>query len=260
MISILLSSGKSDAALAQYFETTARVIHWPETSILEPASYAPLDESLESLFGYDWLVLKNATAAEHFANRFLNRYEPAALDDIRVLAIGEATVERLSSSRIHVDLAVNDFSPAAVFSALESYVGDLPSLSRLNFLVPSANIARELFEQQLEEAGARLDTVIGYQTTREPQRLVRLRALILGGGIGFAVFTQPGMLEEIAQLFDTNDLGRLLDRVAIVGRDPETAERAACFGLQNALVPDEPTDDSLARLIVRLARETHRAA
>ena len=71
----------------------ARVITWPEIRISDPESFAALDEAIENLFGYDWLLFRTANAAESFLKRFQKLgHEVSGLDSLRVCAIGEATV------------------------------------------------------------------------------------------------------------------------------------------------------------------------
>src|SRR5919107_5138927 len=47
----------------------ARVVSCPTIEIAPPESYAELDEAVENLFGYDWLVFTSANAVEHFRRR-----------------------------------------------------------------------------------------------------------------------------------------------------------------------------------------------
>ena len=47
----------------------ARVVFCPTIEIVAPETYAPLDEAVENLFGYDWLVFTSANAVEHFCRR-----------------------------------------------------------------------------------------------------------------------------------------------------------------------------------------------
>src|ERR671917_18476 len=75
----------------------ARVVACPTIEIVEPESYAPLDEALENLYGYDWLVFTSANGVEHFLRRLRAAgRDVSELDELRVCAIGEATAERLA--------------------------------------------------------------------------------------------------------------------------------------------------------------------
>src|ERR1051325_3218731 len=86
-------SSEFAAALEGY---GARVVTCPVIEIIEPESYAPLDEAIENLYGYDWLIFTSVNGVDHFLRRIEARgMEVSHLDELRVCAIGEATAERL---------------------------------------------------------------------------------------------------------------------------------------------------------------------
>src|SRR4051812_5667412 len=74
----------------------AKVLSCPTIQIREPDSFERLDEAIDHLYGYDWIILTSFNAVDFFLKRLthLNR-EVSDLDDVRVCAIGEATAERL---------------------------------------------------------------------------------------------------------------------------------------------------------------------
>jgi len=252
MISVLLSPSVADRELAISLEGSgARVWAWPELAIDDRANDASLSEAINSLFGYDWLILKNALAADYFLRRFLTEHQPEELEELRLLTIGPEAAERASELRVHVDIALDRFSNARLFSEIDAYCDNRESLTRLNFLVPSASISREQFEQQLEDAGARVDSVSTYRTCADGAKLTELRTLLIGGAIDCLTFTNPSTISEFAALFDTDDLGRLLAGITIVCRDEATNAAANAFGLTETLRPTDPS--SLTNLIKDLS-------
>src|SRR5256714_209721 len=77
MISVLLSSSAADCELATSLEKSgARIWAWPALAIDEPDDDSSLSEAINNLFGYDWLILKNAHAADYFLRRFLRDHQP----------------------------------------------------------------------------------------------------------------------------------------------------------------------------------------
>src|SRR6266516_1201407 len=71
MISLLLSpAGDTRDLVAEIQRNETKVITWPPISITPPEDCAALDDAIENLFGYDWLLLKNANAARCFLSRF----------------------------------------------------------------------------------------------------------------------------------------------------------------------------------------------
>lgn len=229
----------------------ARVVACPTIEIVAPESYAPLDEAIENLFGYDWIIFTSANGVEHFMRRLETLGKDAGdLDDVRVCAIGSATAERLRDAMIHVDVIPQEFKAEGVFDALADYLGGREHLDRLNFLIPRAAVARDYLPRALESAGARVDVVPAYRTVA-PQTTERakIEAMLLGGAIDCVTFTSSSTVHNFARLFDANDLSRLLHdtRIACIG--DITAETAREYNLKTDILPREFTTHALARAI-----------
>lgn len=229
----------------------ARVVACPTIEIAPPESYAELDDAIENLFGYDWLVFTSANAAEHFMRRFAGSgRDEAELDDLRVCAVGEATAERLADARVHVDLVPQKFQAEGVFEALETYLGGRGRLAGLNFLLPRAAAARDFLPRALEAAGARADCVTAYRTVRpESTDRARAEALLVGGGVDCVTFTSSSTVRNFAALFDTRDLRALLSGVRVACIGEVTAGTAAEYGLRADILPPEATARALARAV-----------
>jgi len=195
-----------------------------------------LRDAIDNLFGYDWLILKNARAAEYFLRRFLETHRPDQLDQLRVLTIGSEAAERVAEFQIHVDIALDRFAREHSCREVESYVAR-GNLARLNVLVPSANVTREAFEEEFADAGARVDSIAVYRTTSGSDQLPRLKALLAGAAIDFIRFASASEIGECAALFDTDDLGRLLSGVTVVCLDEATVKTANEFGLSQTSTP-----------------------
>ena len=51
----------------------AQVISCPTIEIKEPDSYQQLDEAIDHLYGYDWLIFTSANAVESFLKRLVHQ-------------------------------------------------------------------------------------------------------------------------------------------------------------------------------------------
>jgi len=251
----------------------ARVVPCPTIEIVDPESFGPLDEAIDHLYGYDWIVFTSVNGVEYFLRRLAlapprrvgvaggppNLSEPSTehhsrgvsdLDELRVCAIGEATAEALRAANVHVDVIPTEFNAEGVFTAIESFVGGRAALAGLSFLIPRAAVARSYLPDALEEAGARVDVVAAYRTVqpRNPE-LARINALLSGGGVDCITFTSSSTVANFAQLFDTADLSALLKGVAVACIGDITARTAAEHGLTTDIMPGEYTVPALARAI-----------
>src|SRR2546421_8029015 len=111
----------------------ARVVNCPTIEIVEPESYALLDQAIENLYGYDWLIFTSVNGVDFFMRRLekLGR-DVSELDELRVCAIGEATAVRLREARVHVDVVPEKFKAEGAYAAIENYVGGRGELERGN--------------------------------------------------------------------------------------------------------------------------------
>jgi uroporphyrinogen III methyltransferase / synthase len=250
---VMITRARAQAAefAAALEEAGARVVACPTIEIVAPESYAELDEAIENLFGYDWLVFTSANAVEHFLRRLevLDK-EASELDSLRVCAVGDATSERLVAARVHVDVVPRKFQAEGVFAALEDYLGGRGQFANLNFLLPRAAVARDFLPRALEAAGARVDCVTAYRTVRpETNDRARVEALLVGGGVDCITFTSSSTVHNFAQLFDTRDLRGLLAGVRVACIGEVTARTVADYGLRADIIPPESTAAALARAV-----------
>ena len=64
----------------------------PTIEISPLDSYELLDEAIEHLYGYDWLIFTSVNGVNHFFARLhAGGHETSELDELKVCAIGEAT-------------------------------------------------------------------------------------------------------------------------------------------------------------------------
>ena len=228
----------------------AKLFVCPTIEIRETDSYERLDEALDHLYGYDWLIFTSANGVEFFMKRLNERgLKVEDLDDIKVCAIGPRTAEKLHDAHTHVDVVPSQSTAEGVFTALSEFVGGTERLRGLNILLPRAAVGRDVLPKALEEAGARVDVVPTYQTVLpENLDLGRLRAMLSGSGDCIA-FTSPSTIRNLAKLFDTHDLGNALPGVVIACIGPVTAAAAAEYGLHVDIQPEQQSSNHLAHAI-----------
>jgi uroporphyrinogen III methyltransferase/synthase len=241
-------AGEFAALLEEY---GARVISCPTIEIVEPESYHLLDEAIDNIYGYDWVIFTSVNGVNYFFQRFHERgHESHELDEIRVCAIGESTATALREFQVHVDVVPEQFQAEGVFAALQDHLGGVEAFRSLNFLIPRATVARDFLPLALEEVGARVDVVPAYRTVRpQSSELGRVGALLEGGAIDCIAFSSSSSVTNFAQLFDNSDLGNLLRGVAVACIGDVTASTAASFGLQVEIKPQEHSIAALARAI-----------
>ena len=228
----------------------AKVIICPTIEIAEPESYERLDEAIDHLYGYDWLIFTSANAIDYFLRRLNARgVKVEELDEIKVCAIGHASADKLRDARVHVDVIPSQSKAEGVFAALSEFVGGAEHLHGLNILLPRAAVARDYLPKALEDAGARVDVVTTYRTV-VPDNLDRGRlSAMLAGSADCIAFTSSSTVKNLALLFDTHDLSKILSGLTIACIGDITTETAEEFGLSVQIQPPQSTIKDLAKAI-----------
>jgi uroporphyrinogen III methyltransferase/synthase len=249
-IVITRAQNQADEFVKELERYGAQVILCPTIEIRDLDSYEQLDEAIEHLYGYDWLIFTSANGVDYFFKRLKAAdREISELDELKVCAIGDATADRLRDMHVHVDVIPDEFKAEGVFRALERFVGGAPALQNLNVLIPRASVARDYLPKALEAAGARVDVVPAYRTAL-PADLDRGRvAAMLSGSADCIAFTSSSTVKNLGRLFDTQDLSSALRGVAIACIGDITAKTAAEFGLRVEVQPEQFTIPALARSI-----------
>jgi len=247
---ITRAADQADEFVTELERYGAKVIVCPTIEICPLENYERLDEAIEHLFGYDWIILTSVNGVEYFFKRLATANRSVSeLDELKVCAIGEATGDRLRDLHVHVDLIPDEFKAEGVFSALARFVGGTQALQGLNVLIPRAAIARDYLPRALEKAGARVDVVPAYRTAL-PEDVDRGRvAAMLSGSADCIAFTSASTVKNLGLLFDTQDLSAALAGVVIACIGDVTATTARDFGLQVEIQPQQFTVPSLARAI-----------
>ena len=228
----------------------ATVISCPTIEIAEPESYERLDEAIDHLYGYDWIIFTSANGVEYFLRRLLTRgVGIEELDEVKVCAIGEATADKLRDAHVHVDLIPAQAKAEGVFAALSEFAGGHEQINGLNVLIPRAAVGRDYLPKSLAEAGARVDVVNAYRTV-VPENLDRGRlSAMLAGSADCMAFMSSSSVKNLALLFDTHDLEEKLRGLAIACIGDVTAATAVDYGLRVDIQPDETTSTALANAI-----------
>lgn len=240
-------AGEFVAELERY---GAKVIICPTIEIAEPESYERLDEAIDHLYGYDWLIFTSANAIEYFLRRLEARgVGVEELDEIKVCAIGQPSADKLRDAHVHVDVIPSQSKAEGVFDALSEFVGGAEHLHGLNVLLPRAAVARDYLPKALEDAGARVDVVTAYRTI-VPDNLDRGRlSAMLAGSADCIAFTSSSTVKNLALLFDTHDLSKVLSGLTIACIGDVTTATAEEYGLQVQIQPAQSTIKDLAQAI-----------
>ena len=245
---ILVTRARSQAlSLAQRIESLGgEVVEFPTIEIRPPESYGPLDQAINQIESYDWLIFTSVNGVEQFLNRFEKLGKNIAnLAGIEVGAIGPETARRLAAAQIEPTFVPKQYQAEGI---LEGLISETVLGKRI--LIPRAAKARDILPETLRRWGARVDVVEAYQTVLPQVDVSALCRLLREGTIDMITFTSSSTATNFAVMLRDQDLPRLLSRAVVACIGPITRKTVEDLGMRPEIVSEEFTIPGLVRAMV----------
>jgi len=245
---ILVTRARSQAlSLVQRIESLGgEVVEFPTIEIRPPESYGPLDQAINQIGSYDWLIFTSVNGVEQFLDRFEKLGKNIAdLAGIEVGAIGPETAKRLTATQIQPSLVPKQYQAEGILEALisETVLGK-------RILIPRAAKARDILPETLRQWGARVDVVEAYQTVLPQVDVSALCQLLREGTIDMITFTSSSTATNFAAMLRDQDLPRLLSGAVIACIGPITRKTVEDLGMRSEVVSVEFTIPGLVSAMV----------
>ena len=225
-------------------------IEAPMIRIVPPTDFTPLDEACARLDESDWVVFTSGNAVEAFMGRLLaSTADVRALNDVKLCAIGAGTAERFAKYGIKVDLIPHESRAESVVQALLER-GDVKGV---RFLLPRADIGREVIGEELRKRGGLVTEVIAYRTVAidlERDGEPDVYRMLLERRIDVVTFTSASAVRSFVRVLGAEPAADLLRTTAVASIGPVTAEAASFANIQTTIMPSSYTIPALVDAIV----------
>jgi uroporphyrinogen III methyltransferase/synthase len=238
-------------------ELGAEVIEFPTIEIVPPENYDELDKSIDKVGTYDWLIFTSRNGVKYFFNRFFEKDRDIRdLKGTKICAIGTKTAKEIKKYGIKTDLIPDEFRAEGL---IEAFTPPHPPLAKgkteggllkgMRFLLPRAEVAREVFPENVRKLGGEIDTPVAYGTIKPQSRGKRLRRFLKEGRISIATFTSAATFNNFREIMG-KDADKLLREVAIAVIGPVTAKAVEKAGLKVDIMPKEATIEAMVLKII----------
>jgi uroporphyrinogen III methyltransferase/synthase len=198
-------------------ELGADPITQPVIRINDPADWAPVDEALDRLERYDWLVFSSGNGVDYLLKRIAYRGGDVRwLGRIKLAAMGSGTAERLARYHLKADLIPAQFVAESLASTL------VADAERKRFLLARASRGREVLAKELRQAGGHVDQIVVYDSVDVKEPDPEVAAQLAAGEIHWITVTSSAMARSLVNLYG-DDLGSA--RIASIGPVTSSALR-----------------------------------
>ena len=223
----------------------AEVIEFPTIDIVPPTRWKELDQAIDRLTSYDWIIFTSANGVNFFWQRFKERGKSLHLPlSLKVCAIGPATANRLKRKGVSVPYVPKEFIAESILDGFKK-----AQMEGKRILLARAKKARDVLPKGLKKMGAEVDVVEVYRTVRPKGGSKRMKNLLTEGEIDVITFTSSSTVNHFADLLKKEYLKSLVKGIAIACIGPVTARTAKERGLKVRIQPKQYTIPALTRAI-----------
>lgn len=231
----------------QLADQGADCLEFPTIKVVPADDLTPLDDAIERLPDYDWLVFTSVNGVQFFFERLF-----AAGKDVRVLghvktaAIGPATAAKLLEYGLKSDIIPKNYRAEAVVKAFRKQ-----DLKAKKILLPRAGEARPVLPVELRNLGAAVDEVTAYLTEKVRNNADQLVQHLEEKTIDMITFTSSSTVKNFTELLPPDDFKKLIKGVAIASIGPITSETARELGFKVDVEAKSYTIPGLCEAILR---------
>ena len=223
---------------------------FPTIEIAPPSDFSPVDNAIERIEEYSWLVFTSINGVTAFFERMIHlRKDIRCLKDIHISAIGTKTEAELKKMGLFCAYVPEEYTSEALVDGLKR---ELKQGNKI--LIPRAETAPDVFGD-LRDAGLEVDEVPAYRTVPGSGNIHLARKLLEDGKIHILTFTSASTVTNFVDMIGTDDLGELLRGVVVSCIGPVTARTAKDLGLPVQVVADKHTIEGMVNSILTYTNE-----
>lgn len=231
-------------------ELGARCIEAPAIKITAPESFALLDEAIQRLNTYAWLIFTSVNGVDYFYRRLYEAgRDTRSLSGIQVAAIGVQTAERLKTYGVTADIVPTEFRAEGIIDALADHIRP-----GMKLLIPRALVARDILPEKLRDMGAEVDVVPAYRTVAGDANGSMIAEQLKSGAIDIVTFTSSSTVTNLLSLLGP-DGAKLVAKAKIASIGPITSATCVEHGITPDVVADEYTIRGLVDAIKKMCGE-----
>lgn len=228
---------QADALKKPLEELGAEVRVQPAIEIVAPHDWRGVDDVIDRLADFDWLVFSSTNGVRFFLDRLrqLAADGNSCLDSFTKLSIavvGSGTAEELKKYNLRADLVPAEFRAEALADDLVEQISAANANHKRRFLLVRADRGRAILRERLRAAGAEVEEIAVYESRdaspHDPQ-VKKIAAAMAAGQINWVTVTSSAIARSLVRLFGEN-----LYQVKLVSISPLTSGVLAELGFPPA--------------------------
>lgn len=253
-ILVTRSVGQSSTFSDRLMALGATVIEMPTLEIGPPSSWEALDNAIDHLSEFDWLILTSTNGIDYFFERLIVQgKDTRALAGVKIAVVGEKTAHSLKQHSLKADFIPPNF---VADSLVENFPEDLDGKKVLFPRIESGG--REVLVKELTLKGAKVIEVAAYQSCCPNGIPPEAELALQNRKIDVITFASSKTVQFFYQLTDkifcnNSDASQFLKDVCIASIGPQTSKTCHFLFARVDVEAQEYTLDGLTEALITWA-------
>lgn len=234
-------------------EFGANCLEYSTINIKPVDSYQVIDEELERIDEYHWILFTSLNGVKYFFERlYAKGMDARDLKGPDVAVVGKSTADLLLKYGVNADLIPSTFTSEGLAESLLDQ-----GVEGRNILIPRVLHGPEILPETLRGAGAQVTVAPVYQNCPARCDTEILRAELEKGEVNMITFTSSSTVRNFFALLDVEnqaELTKLLAGVKIAAIGPITGKTVTDSGLKVDVQPAQHTIPGMIEAIVNYYR------
>jgi uroporphyrinogen III methyltransferase/synthase len=230
-------------------ERGAEAIPAPTIRIAPPDDSSDLDLACAQVSTFDWIIFTSVNSVDYFMERLLALSDVRELKGVQLCAVGDGTAAHLARYGIKVDLIPPEFRAESIVETMKN----AGVIRGARFLLPRADLAREVLADELRAEGGDVVEVVAYRTmlaSLEREDGYDIYAMLLERQIDAITFTSASTVRNFVQMIGREQAVDLLRTTTVACIGPVTAEAAQQLDIETTVMPARYTIPDLVDALV----------
>lgn len=222
----------------------AQVISFPTIKILPPAEWKEIDEAINSIKYFDFIIFTSANAVKIFYSRISEAKTKFNLGSVKVICVGNKTKTVCEQFGINVKFIPDDFSSDGIINKFKNI------LTGRKVLYPRSSIGRKEIITQLELLGTEITAVDIYRTIAPTDlEFEEVRSLLIKTAVDIFIFTSPSTFENFLILLNIKHPENYFSEKIVAAIGPTTEKAIEKKKVNVAIIPQVHSMDGLVTAV-----------
>ncbi len=246
---IVITRARTQASdlISKLSDLGAHCLEFPTIDIIAPANNTRLDQAIDNMASYDWIVFTSVNGVTFFFKRLFEKgYDTRKLGHLKSASIGPATRDRLLSYGLNSDIIPDSYRAESVVAAFKH-----EAIQGKKILLPRARDARPVLPVELTKMGAQVDEITTYAAEIVTHDTRDLISQLENKSVDVITFTSSSTVKNFKSLLPDDMFDDLMKDVTIASIGPITTDTAQALGFKVDITADTYTIDGLCEAILK---------